>query len=623
MIRIALQKQQEKLRPLLEAQAEAEVRLAKEQTTVNNALVRGAEIAGVNLANYKTQAEQVNAVTEALKKQAVFSGGAGQFSVVAPVNDAAKALQALQDTQIGVTVQTNRQAQEQGKVKTALEEQAAITEQLKKTYGDVFDIAVGIDKKTSGSTVKTAASLPTDAELKKAAEAEKAREALRLAVLQDGRAKELAAEDLRNKEQLASLNKYFKGRDELNGLIEQADAQHRANRAEINKKYDAEEINALAEAEAAKQQLRLSLIEDGTQAEIAAENARFEKIKADLQKRFEGSAELPGLLERAQEQHLAKLNDINAAGLQAIFETEKQAGEDQIDLNEQNFKKIILLAQQRGASEEDIAIAQKRFDLIIQQQRLDNELKFQEALLSATGDGDEQRKKQIEATISKIKGELSNLGTELDGLTKSDKGFKLDFGELLGLDDKQVGAIKAAANEIIANVQAISAAKIQAAEEELQIATDKVKAAEDALAKEQDLAAEGFANNVALRQQDLADAKAAQETALKEKKKAQKAALIIDTITQASSLITSAANIFNSLSALPFGAGVPIAIALIAAMFGSFIAAKAKAFSAVNNSTFRQGGDAYVTGDGIVAGPSHEGGGVGIEVEVGVLAGER
>lgn len=620
VIRIALQKQQEKLRPLLEAQAEAETRLAKEQTVVNTQLAKAAEVAGVNLAAYKTQEEQVNAVTEALKKQAVFTQGSGQFGSSIAVNDAARALQSLQASQIGVTVQTNGQAQAQERAKTAAEEQQAVAEQLKKTYGELYDIAVGIGKVPPPKIPpKDPPGTPDATELKKLQDAEKAREALRLAVLQDGRGKELAAEELRNKEQLAALNKYFKGRDELNGLLEQAEAQHRANVGEINKKYDAEEIQARAEAQAAQEQLRLSLIEDGTQKEIAAEKARFEKVRAELEKQFAGSAELPALLEQAQAQHLAKLNDINAAGLQAILETERQAGERSIDLNEENFKRIILLRQQRGDSDQDVAKAEKAFDLVIQQQRLENELKFQEALLQTVSAGDETQIAAINDTIAKIKAQIGNVGTELQGLgAKQGGGFKVpDLGELLGLDDKSVNAIKDAAGQVIEQVRAISAAKIAAAEEELSLANDKVKEAEDALAKEQELAEQGFANNVALRQQDLADAKAAQETALKEKKKAQKAALIIDTITQASSLITSAANIFNSLSALPFGAGVPIAIALIAAMFGSFIAAKAKAFSAVNASTFRQGGEAHVSGDGIVVGPSHEGGGVGIEVEGG------
>lgn len=58
--------------------------------------------------------------------------------------------------------------------------------------------------------------------------------------------------------------------------------------------------------------------------------------------------------------------------------------------------------------------------------------------------------------------------------------------------------------------------------------------------------------------------------------------MLLDTSQQASSLITASANIYRSLSAIPFGTA--IAVSVIAAMFGSFAIAKAKAFAAVGEA---------------------------------------
>ena len=116
----------------------------------------------------------------------------------------------------------------------------------------------------------------------------------------------------------------------------------------------------------------------------------------------------------------------------------------------------------------------------------------------------------------------------------------------------------------------------EAAEAALNAANAQVDAAQKALDAEIEARNAGYANNVVMAQKELELAKKNQQQALKEKERAQKAQLAADSITQSSSLITATANIWSSLSGIPV-VGPGLAVAAIATMWGSFIAAKIKA----------------------------------------------
>jgi hypothetical protein len=120
-----------------------------------------------------------------------------------------------------------------------------------------------------------------------------------------------------------------------------------------------------------------------------------------------------------------------------------------------------------------------------------------------------------------------------------------------------------------------------------------------------------------LRQRELAEAKKAREKAVEEQRKAQRTQILLDTALQASSLATTVANLFKSLSALPLGTGVPIAIALSATMFAAFAKAKADALRATRARFGLEGG--FLGKDGIVRGRTHSQGGEMLNVERGEL----
>lgn len=109
----------------------------------------------------------------------------------------------------------------------------------------------------------------------------------------------------------------------------------------------------------------------------------------------------------------------------------------------------------------------------------------------------------------------------------------------------------------------------------------------------------GQANNVATKQKEYEANKKREEQALKDKQKAAKQQQTIDSITQASSLITASANIWSSMSSIPV-IGSILAIAAIALMWGSFAYAKVKANQVTSygeGGTFNVGGGTHASGN--------------------------
>ena len=192
-------------------------------------------------------------------------------------------------------------------------------------------------------------------------------------------------------------------------------------------------------------------------------------------------------------------------------------------------------------------------------------------------------------------------------------GERLSLAQLLGLSPDQLNGVKDATAQIIDSLNQISEARVRDAEAATRAADERVKAAEDALEKEQELAAEGLANNVTLRQKELAEAKAAREEAAKEEAQARRTQILLDSAGQISSLVTASANIFKSLSTIPF-AGIPLAIATIGIMLGAFAKAKSDALKAAQIPKFRKGTK--------LEGRSHEAGGLAISDEYGNVVGE-
>lgn len=162
-------------------------------------------------------------------------------------------------------------------------------------------------------------------------------------------------------------------------------------------------------------------------------------------------------------------------------------------------------------------------------------------------------------------GVFGNLFDLMFGGAFGDKGGK--SGQERSEEFKQ--SILDASEYAIENLKSVAQARVEAAEKAVQAAEKEVSARQKVLDAEIQARANGYANNVATAQKELDFARKQQEKALRDKKKAQKQQERIDTLMQASSLVTATANLWKDLGLA--------AIPAIALMWGSFAFAKIKA----------------------------------------------
>ncbi len=395
--------------------------------------------------------------------------------------------------------------------------------------------------------------------------------------------------------------------------------------AAVNKKYDdlqeaaADGIAKLNEIEkkgrglTPEQQQQLQQL---TEFQVKLEEKRLSDLVDVLDKYNEAEAQL------AEEQVARRkaLADKEQAEAIKSLETYRDAQNRKLDIQEQVDKAVILQLEKSGASKQQVQAAEERLDLLRQRQRLENELAFQLALTDTLRDGEDDRLQAILDSVDKIRKQIANIDTQLGAASSSKGGKKFSLWTILGLDedkDKEViSKLKDGIGEVVNALGDLTAARIAAAEAAVKAAEDQVSAAEDALDREIELAKLGYANNVDLRRKELDDAKTARDRALSEQKRAQKAQLAIDTAVQASNIVTSATNIFKEGTKF-WPVGFLLAIASVASLISLISGVRARAKALSQPTQFKHGGEATVTRDSILVGPSHDGGGIGIEAEGG------
>lgn len=182
--------------------------------------------------------------------------------------------------------------------------------------------------------------------------------------------------------------------------------------------------------------------------------------------------------------------------------------------------------------------------------------------------------KAAEATVKGLERQIKEASSTINLI--GEKGLGGALLTKLGFDDDQISALEDAANIILDNIKAIFDAEVELAEMEVEKAKERVDAAQSAYDAEIEARNNGYANNVATAKKELQLEKKNQlekEKQLEEAKKRQEA---INSVIQASSLITASANLWSSFSSIPI-VGPALAIAAIAAMWGSFAYAKIKA----------------------------------------------
>lgn len=203
--------------------------------------------------------------------------------------------------------------------------------------------------------------------------------------------------------------------------------------------------------------------------------------------------------------------------------------------------------------------------------------RWKEQLKWAREGGLEWSDAQIAAAESAIIG-LEREYSELDSFIEQlgQKGLTGTLLDKLGFDDKAISAFQNAVNTTVDYLKEIAEAEAEAAEAAVEAARERVEAAQSALDAEIEARNNGYANSVATARKELEDEKKKQAEKTKLLEEAQRRQAAVDSLTQASSLVTATANIWSAFSA--GGApGIALALAAIAGMWTSFAVSKVKA----------------------------------------------
>lgn len=241
----------------------------------------------------------------------------------------------------------------------------------------------------------------------------------------------------------------------------------------------------------------------------------------------------------------------------------------------------------------------KRSETEITRFKLEQEkARWQEQIRLAEAGGLDWSQAQIDAAKATVKGidrELSELDDFIKNIGK--KGLGGTLLEKLGFDDGQIDALKDAVNIVIEQLQSIMDAEVELAEQAVEAAEKRVEAAQKAYDAEVEARNNGYANNVATAKKELEQEKKNQQEKQKQLEAAQKRQEALNTVIQASSLITASANLWSSFSSIPI-VGPALALAAIATMWTSFAVAKIKAkqVTASQSDEYGEGGLEFLEG---------------------------
>lgn len=204
---------------------------------------------------------------------------------------------------------------------------------------------------------------------------------------------------------------------------------------------------------------------------------------------------------------------------------------------------------------------------------LAEEEKALDALPTLYEEGTKEYEDAFNAIVSVTKKRFAEAEKELEK-----DGKPTSFYSLLGFDlqSEQEKAINTAFQSAISSVNSYIDSLVALKQQSVDTANARVESAQKALDAEIEARNAGYANNVETAQKELQLAKENKRKAEQEAKRMEQVQRQLDTLQQASSLVTATANIWKSFtSAGP--AGIGLASLATATMWGAFAAAKIKA----------------------------------------------
>lgn len=281
------------------------------------------------------------------------------------------------------------------------------------------------------------------------------------------------------------------------------------------------------------------------------------------------------------------LIDQKTEQLQTIRELNEQAGDNvpSIDTRkiEADLRKLNASLQQarKNSSLEAFGIqqefAQSEFDLLesTEREKTDFRLQAEKDRLEKILELNEQFGSDLtDVQVKTIQNQIAAIDNEIQ---KNNNNIT-DIYDLFGLNlgDEEKEAVATATQFAIGQITELFNTRSEIADRNAQIAANEVSQAQQNLQTQLQLEAQGGAARTEQARLQLDQAKRNQREALEEQKKAQREQLAIESVQQASSLVTASAKI---IAQLPFPAWIPA----IALMWGTFAAAKARAFSATSD----------------------------------------
>lgn len=308
-------------------------------------------------------------------------------------------------------------------------------------------------------------------------------------------------------------------------------------------------------------------------SQIALED-EFSKKSYDLrvqliEKEYQ-QAKMAGVKEiTASNEKIKKLNDLRDEWAKHEKETIDNATKEAIKANteyieaQQALNEYITSGQSKKEREK-----QSLFASILAEEE-----KALDALPTLYEEGTKEYEDAFNAIVSVTKKRFAEAEKELEK-----DGKPTSFYSLLGFDlqSEQEQAINTAFQSAISSVNSYIDSLVALKQQSVDTANARVESAQKALDAEIEARNAGYANNVETAQKELQLAKENQRKAEQEAKRMEQVQRQLDTLQQASSLVTATANIWKSFtSAGP--AGIGLASLATATMWGAFAAAKIKA----------------------------------------------
>lgn len=409
--------------------------------------------------------------------------------------------------------------------------------------------------------------------------------------------------------------------ENINALIVELEKTKNIEIEKINAQERATNIAAQRETE----QMRIALMDSGLAKERAQLKANYEKETEDLRTKLATDRDLTAVQKAEINKQLLIMDE---QYLKDVAKLNEKARTDELnkELKSIELRKAALVGNQKQSTEDAMREIEIRRTLELQaNKQLAEDLRQSEAAINAKYDA--QRKTTADKMAKEIAMEQLNIRQELaqseyDLLKLSEnkkteialqmqkerleKELELNETAQVKMSDDEVKIIQNKIAKIDKEIEAnrnkqsllerlginLSDEDKEAISESFEYAKSvlqdyldyqseianravensqrQVDAARDTLQAERDARAQGYANNVAMAEKELAAAKQQQKKALKQQQEAAKQQQKLQTIEQAVNLVTGTAKIIGQF-------GMPWSIPLIALMWGAFAASKIKA----------------------------------------------